>query len=72
MHTYSRPDRDPRHHTISTVFTARATGNPEAADDAAEIGIFSRDHLPSPLVFDHDEIIADYFSLKDKSLTHFR
>jgi ADP-ribose pyrophosphatase YjhB (NUDIX family) len=24
LNTYSRPDRDPRHHAISTVFIARA------------------------------------------------
>ena len=28
LHTYSRPDRDPRQHTISTVFTATAAGIP--------------------------------------------
>jgi ADP-ribose pyrophosphatase YjhB (NUDIX family) len=66
MHTYSRPDRDPRQHTITTVFIASATGRPVAADDAADIGIFTRDNLPSPLVFDHKEILEDYFSLSEK------
>lgn len=66
LHTYSRPDRDPRHHAITTVYIARATGIPAAADDATEIGIFSRDHLPSPLVFDHGEILADYFRIEGK------
>ncbi len=61
LHTYSRPDRDPRHHAISTVFIARAVGTPAAADDAAEIGLFTRYHLPHPLVFDHREILEDYF-----------
>jgi ADP-ribose pyrophosphatase YjhB (NUDIX family) len=62
MHTYSAPDRDPRGHTISTVFIARATGKPLAADDAGEIGVFTEESLPSPLVFDHGKILADYFS----------
>lgn len=62
LHTYSRPDRDPRHHTITTVFIARASGTPVAADDAAEIGIFTKENLPSPLMFDHEQILADYFS----------
>ncbi|MCX5847610.1 MAG: NUDIX hydrolase [Deltaproteobacteria bacterium] len=64
LHTYSRPDRDPRHHAISTVYFAKASGQPRAADDAAEVGIFTRDNLPSPIAFDHKEILADYFALK--------
>lgn len=62
LHTYSRPDRDPRHHAISTVFLARANGIPEAADDAAEIGLFTQGRLPYPIVFDHTEILEDYFN----------
>ncbi|MFA4915149.1 MAG: NUDIX hydrolase [Syntrophales bacterium] len=62
LHTYSRPDRDPRHHTITTVFIARASGTPAAAADAAEIGIFTKENLPSPLMFDHKQILADYFN----------
>jgi len=61
MHTYSKPDRDPRQHTISTVFIARATGTPRAADDADNIGIFTESHLPEPIVFDHGDILKDYF-----------
>ncbi|HOO90244.1 MAG TPA: NUDIX hydrolase [Syntrophales bacterium] len=63
LRTYSRPDRDPRQHTISTVFTATGKGVPRAADDAAEIGIFTEDTLPDPIMFDHREILADYFSM---------
>lgn len=62
FHTYSRPDRDPRQHTISTVFIARAAGRPQAADDAAALGVFTRDSLPFPLAFDHAEILDDYFN----------
>lgn len=62
FHSYSRPDRDPRGHTISTVFIARAAGRPRAADDAAALGVFSREDLPSPLAFDHAEILDDYFN----------
>ncbi len=61
MHTYSKPDRDPRHHTISTVYIATGKGIPKAADDAVEIGIFTEDTLPSPIMFDHEQILADYF-----------
>lgn len=61
LHTYSDPERDPRHHTISTVFIAEGRGNPVAADDAAEIGVFSSETLPEPIAFDHKEILQDYF-----------
>jgi 8-oxo-dGTP diphosphatase len=59
FHTYSDPRRDPRRHTLSTVFLARAEGEPEGGDDAAEARAFPWDALPSPIVFDHAEILAD-------------
>ncbi len=65
FHTYSRPDRDPRHHSISTVYIAKASGAPRAADDAKEVGIFTRDTLPEPIAFDHGEILEDYFGFRD-------
>ena len=61
---YSEPDRDPRRHTISTVFTARGRGIPFAADDAAEVGSFSPVDRPSPLAFDHEKILVDYFAAR--------
>lgn len=64
FHVYSSPDRDPRFHTISTVFVARAHGTPKAADDAKEIGIFTRETLPEDIAFDHREILKDYFDHK--------
>jgi ADP-ribose pyrophosphatase YjhB (NUDIX family) len=64
LHTYSEPGRDPRFHTISTVFLAAAEGRPRAEDDAAEVGIFTADELPGPLAFDHAQILADYFHKK--------
>ena len=59
---YSDPARDPRHHTISVVFIARAEGSPTAADDAAEVGVFERVTLPKTLAFDHGKILQDYFA----------
>lgn len=58
--TYSDPRRDPRQHTISTVYLARADGTPKGADDAAEAEAFAIDALPQDLCFDHGEILADY------------
>ncbi len=60
FHTYSDPSRDPRGHTISTVFIAKARGAPAAADDALETGIFDITGLPEPIVFDHGSILRDY------------
>lgn len=59
FHAYSDPARDPRRHTISTVYIARASGEPRGGDDAAEARAFSWDALPDPIVFDHREILAD-------------
>lgn len=58
--SYSDPKRDPRSHTISTVFLARADGAPKGGDDAAEARAFPLDALPDPLCFDHARILADY------------
>ena len=65
FHTYSSPKRDPRQHTLSVVFIARALGQPRAADDAAQIGIVDPHSLPSEMAFDHRQIIADYLSYKE-------
>jgi ADP-ribose pyrophosphatase YjhB (NUDIX family) len=67
LHTYSDPQRDPRKHTITTVFIAQAEGLPTAQDDAAEIGIFSRKEINFPLAFDHEKILRDYFQNRDKN-----
>jgi len=37
FHTYSNPKRDPRHHSISTVYIAKTKGKPKAKDDALKI-----------------------------------
>jgi len=64
FHVYSDPARDPRQHTVSTVFLARATGQPVGGDDAAECIVCAPDAVPQPLVFDHATIIADYLAYK--------
>jgi 8-oxo-dGTP diphosphatase len=60
FHVYSDPSRDRRMHTVSTVFIARAVGEPEGGDDARAATVASLDALPSPLVFDHGTIVDDY------------
>jgi 8-oxo-dGTP diphosphatase len=62
--TYSDPRRDPRKHTISTVYVCRvpAGSTPKAADDAADARWFSEAEIPwRELCFDHGEILRDYF-----------
>jgi ADP-ribose pyrophosphatase YjhB (NUDIX family) len=63
FHTYSDPERDPRHHSISTVYIAKANGIPAAKDDALEIGLFNESNLPNDIAFDHRSILRDYFKL---------
>ncbi len=57
---YSDPERDPRGHTVTAVYVARARGEPRAADDARQVAIHDPDRLPQPLAFDHALVLADY------------
>ena len=68
LHTYSAPERDPRQHTISTVFLATASGTPRAGDDARQAKVFRPDQLP-PLAFDHATIIQDYLACRNNPST---
>lgn len=59
---YSDPRRDPRRHTVSVVFHARAAGGTLRADsDAADV-TRTADFLNMKLAFDHNEIVRDAFS----------
>ncbi len=62
FHVYSSPDRDQRLHAIATVFIARASGTPIAADDARDAEIFTKESLPDEIAFDHKKILDDYFT----------
>ena len=59
---YSRPDRDPRRHTMSVVFVGRPRDAAalQAGDDAARAAFHPLDRLPQPLCFDHARILADF------------
>lgn len=57
---YSRPDRDPRGHTVSVVYAVEPTrGRPRGGDDAAEARWHSLETVPE-LAFDHSEIVGDF------------
>lgn len=61
FHTYSNPQRDPRFHTIGTVFIAKAKGSPKAGDDAAGLKFIKRSEIGKlDFAFDHKKIIQDY------------
>jgi O-acetyl-ADP-ribose deacetylase (regulator of RNase III)/ADP-ribose pyrophosphatase YjhB (NUDIX family) len=61
FHTYSDPQRDPRFHTVGTVFIAKAKGKPKAGDDAAGLKVVKRQELEKmDFAFDHKKIIRDY------------
>jgi len=64
FHAYSDPRRDPRFHTATVVFLADGNGTVCGKDDAKKADVFSEETLPSDLVFDHKEIIADYFNYR--------
>ena len=61
---YSRPDRDPRGHTISCAFILRELGGTEmAGDDAAEVAWLGTKE-PGHLAFDHQEILLDALRIR--------
>ena len=63
FHTYSEPERDPRFHTIGTVFIAKAQGKPKAGDDAAGVRIVKLSEIKKlNFAFDHKQIIEDYIN----------
>jgi 8-oxo-dGTP diphosphatase len=65
---YSDPARDPRGHTVTVTYIATASGNPEAADDAKHLGVFSLEQIPSPLAFDHDMVLRDYRAYRERGV----
>ena len=60
LKAYGRPDRDPRHHTISVAFWAEVSTSikVKAQDDAKDYQWVDLENLPA-LAFDHAEIIQD-------------
>ncbi len=65
FHTYSQPNRDPRFHTVGTVFIAQAKGKPRSGDDAADLKIVKLNEIEKiAFAFDHKKIIQDYILYK--------
>ena len=62
---YSDPKRDDRGHTVTAVYVAEASGEPQAADDAKNLDIFDLDNLPENLAFDHRQVLEDYRKFRE-------
>ena len=63
---YSDPSRDPRLHTLSVVYIARASGEPRGGDDAkAAHTVPVAELLERELVFDHGRIARDYLRFRE-------
>ena len=61
FYAYSRPERDPRFHTVTVVFVALGAGDLEGKDDARRAEVFLPNNLPEQIAFDHRGIIEDYY-----------
>ena len=62
---YSEPSRDPRGHTVTMIYVARASGEPVAADDAADVAVFDPADVNVDLAFDHVKVISDYLQWRE-------
>ena len=68
FHVYSDPNRDPRFHTVSVVFTATTDTAPKAGDDAKAVGLYTKLEVfeliqSEEICFDHGEVLNDYFRM---------
>lgn len=60
---YSRPDRDPRGHTCSVAFLAKAKSAKVKAGDDAASAEWVDNWRKHKLAFDHKQILTDAFKL---------
>ncbi|MDH5386899.1 MAG: NUDIX hydrolase [Gammaproteobacteria bacterium] len=69
---YSDPSRDERGHTVSLVYIGHASGEPHAADDAANIMLLNPCNEEAlakvKLAFDHERILSDYCYYRETGL----
>ena len=64
---YSRPDRDPRGHTVSIVYVGWTGDTPVASSDAKAIKIVTvEEALKLPMTFDHSQILKDVFDVSQQ------
>lgn len=70
VNVYSKPDRDPRGHTITVAYTAKGNfSNKKADSDASDISVFNEKKLDEiKIAFDHEEIIRDCLKTVKKNI----
>ena len=60
---YSRPDRDPRFHSVAFVYICRVIGGESTkTKEALEIKFFGSGYLPPDMGFDHHDMVRDFFA----------
>lgn len=67
FYVFSDPRRDPRHHTLTTVFIGRPRdprAKPIAGDDAGNVRVVDPAHNPLPMAFDHAFVLKAYVEWK--------
>lgn len=70
VNVYSKPNRDPRGHTITVAYTAKGNFSDKKADsDASDISVFNEKKLDEiKIAFDHEEIIRDCLKTVKKNI----
>ena len=70
VNVYSKPDRDPRGHTVTVAYLAKGDlNNRKAKSDACDIDVFSQNQLSKiNIAFDHEKIIGDCLKKAKKNL----
>lgn len=67
FHTYSQASRDPRFHTVATVYIAQAKGELRAGDDAAAVKVVKLSEIEKlDFAFDHQKVLRDYLTYVKK------
>lgn len=68
FNVYSNPQRDPRGHIISICYLAQfIKGRPQPqVGEIADVSWYDLLNLPTPLAFDHQQIIDDYLKSRHK------
>ena len=65
FHVYSEPVKDCDYHSVSVVYTAKASQLPIGGDDAAKAFVTKLEDIPwSELVFDHARVLKDYIKIR--------
>ncbi|MEM0360438.1 MAG: ROK family protein [Candidatus Diapherotrites archaeon] len=65
---YSAPERDPRWHSVTVVFTGKGIGRIKKSRESEKVSVFNTKSLPK-LAFDHQKILADWAKEHNKKIS---